>query len=193
MSSGLFPLDKGSGFTVCCLVTGNGPDGAGPSDGGESATRRSRLHPQEKKTRSLGRDVQGSGQVSTAILRPALLLEKGEFRGLFAVCCLVTGNGPDGAGLSDGGDSATRRSRLHRQERKTRSLGRDVQGGGQVSTAILRPALLLEKGEFRGWFWGFWFTVCCFRFPVEGRATAQTELGPPKEGEKGAASDGSGF
>jgi len=55
------------------------------------------------------------------------------------------GNGPDGAGPSDGGDSATRRSRLHRQERKTRSLGRDVQGSGQVSTAILRPALLLEK------------------------------------------------
>ena len=47
MSRGLFGEDKGSGFTVCCFrfsVMGNGPDGAGPSDGGNPATRRSRLH-----------------------------------------------------------------------------------------------------------------------------------------------------
>ena len=30
-----------------------------------------------------------------------------------------------------------------------RGLGRDIQGGGQVYTAILRPVLLLDKGETR--------------------------------------------
>jgi len=56
-------------------------------------------------------------------------------------------------------------------------LGRDVQGGGLIATAILRPAVLLEKGECGGG----WFVVLvsCFRFSVRGWETAQTELGPP--------------
>ena len=62
------------------------------------------------------------------------------------------------------------------------SLGRDVQGSGLIATAILRPAVLLEKGECGGMVLGFGFIVLGLLFSVMGWETAQTELGPPMGG-----------
>ena len=190
MSSGLFRVAKGSGFTVCCFrLSVEGWETAqtelGPPMGGIPRLGGRGYIGRRGRRGALGGTSKAAGRSPRRFSDPRFFWRRriqGMVLGIL-VCGLLFGDGkrPRRSWALRWGDSATRRSRLHRQERKTRSLGRDVQGGGQVSTAILRPALLLEKGEFRG------------LFAVWGRATAQTELGPPKEGEKGAAEGGSGL
>ena len=175
MSSGLFRVAKGSGFTVCCFrLSVEGWETAqtelGPPMGGIPRLGGRGFIGRRRRRGALGGTFKAAGRSPLRFSDPRFFWRR-RMRGMvlgILVCGLGMGNGPDGAGPS---------------ERRgvgwaIGSLGRDVQGGGQVSTAIL-----LEKEN----------SGDCLLFAVWGRGTAQTELGPPKGGEKGAAGGGSGL
>ena len=93
------------------------------------------------------------------------------------------GNGPDGAGPSDGGNRMGDREPWagrprRRADRHGDSPTRSPFGGGEMRGIVL----------------GFGFIVFCFLFSVMGWETAQTELGPPMGGfcDSGVAATSAG-
>ena len=171
MSSGLFRVAKGSGFTVCCFrLSVEGWETAqtelGPPMGGIPRLGGRGYIGRRGRREALGGTSKAAGRSPRRFSDPRSFWRREN-----------SGDGSGDFGLRFGDGKRPRRSWALRKEGSRMGdrepwAGRPRRRAGLHGDSPTRAPF--GEGECGGL-----FAVCCLLFAVWGRATAQTELGPP--------------